>query len=251
MKKIFLSLIVASSILFTGCLDTTQEVTINADGSGVIASTNDMSALITLVKQMGGADQMKDQGGMKKMDSTVSLAPYVDSIANLTDTEKQILKKGSLHIVMDMVDEKFRTQTSMPFSNLADVAICNKLSSKILGEKMTKEMGKMPEGAPEMPAMSSIEDYFTTTYSNGLIKKTLNKEKYAKVASDEFLKNMKEAGAMGLEMKATYIINLPQAAKEVVGKNIKLSDDKKVVTIKANLDDFFDNASLLEYEIKY
>ncbi len=68
---------------------------------------------------------------------------------------------------------------------------------------------------------------------------------------DEYLKGIKEAGGMGLEMKANYIINLPRAAKEVEGKGAKLSDDKKKVTLSASIDDFFEDPSLLEFKIKY
>ena len=62
---------------------------------------------------------------------------------------------------------------------------------------------------------------------------------------------MREAGTMGLEIKSNYIINLPRPAKSAEGKGVKLSDDKKKVTINVTLDDFFDNPSLLEYVIKY
>jgi hypothetical protein len=103
----------------------------------------------------------------------------------------------------------------------------------------------------QMPEMSSFDDYYTYEFSNGELKKKLNKEKFAGVESDEYLKGMKEAAGMGLNMKVTYVINLPRPAKEVEGKGVKLSDDKKKATISAEIDDFFDNPSLLEFKIKY
>ena len=56
---------------------------------------------------------------------------------------------------------------------------------------------------------------------------------------------------MGLSMKANYVINLPRPAKTVEGKGIKLSEDKKTITISSDLDDFFDDPSKLEYKIEY
>lgn len=60
MKKLLLSLF-AFTFLLVGCLETTQEITINEDGSGTVVNTNDFSALIGLAKQMGGAGDLEKQ----------------------------------------------------------------------------------------------------------------------------------------------------------------------------------------------
>jgi hypothetical protein len=103
----------------------------------------------------------------------------------------------------------------------------------------------------DMPTPTSIEDYFTTSFSKGLLLKKLNKEKYAGADKDEYLKGMKESAGMGMPMTTTYIINLPRPAKKVEGKNVKLSDDKKKVTVATDIDDFFDDPSKFEFRIEY
>ena len=40
-------------------------------------------------------------------------------------------------------------------------------------------------------------------------------------------------------------------AKKAEGKGVKLSSDRKKVTIEGSLDDFFEDASYFEYEIEY
>jgi hypothetical protein len=252
MKKIVFSLLICSSLFLTGCLETTQEITLNDDGSGTVSNTNDMSALIGLVKQMGGAGEM-EKAGDQKIDSSFSLAAGADSIPNLTPEEKELVKKGMAHILMNLKEEKFLTNIKFPFSSASEIQACNKLSGKILAETMKSQMaGGMPmSGSDAMPEASSLDDYYTYEFSNGELKKKLNKEKYATAADDEYLKGIKEAGGMGLEMKANYIINLPRAAKEVEGKGAKLSDDKKKVTLSVSIDDFFEDPSLLEFKIKY
>lgn len=102
-----------------------------------------------------------------------------------------------------------------------------------------------------MPETSSFDDYYKYEFSEGELTRKLDKDKYAGVESDEFLKGMKEASSMGLSMKATYVINLPRPAQKAEGKSIKLSEDKKKVTITADLDDFFADPAKLEYKIKY
>ena len=91
----------------------------------------------------------------------------------------------------------------------------------------------------------------TVNFSNGVIAKTLNKEKYAKAGDDEYLKGVKEAAGMGLSMKANYIINLPRPAKKAEGAGVTLSADRKRVTISVGIDDFFDEPSKLEFKIEY
>ena len=253
MKKLMVSVLIASSLLLAGCFESTQEITLNEDGSGTVSNTNDMSALIGLAKQMGGGKEL-EKAGEQSIDSSFSLAAGVDSIPNLTAQEKELARKGTAKILMNLKNEKFVTTINFPFSSASQIATCNKLSGKILSETMKSQMpggGAMPGGGEEMPEASSIDDYYTYEFSNGELKRKLNKEKFAGAANDEYLKGIKEAAGMGLEMKANYIINLPRPAKEAEGKGLKLSADKKKVTISVGIDDFFEDPSLLEFKIKY
>jgi len=251
MKKLMVLVLIASSLLLAGCFESTQEITLNADGSGTISNTNDMSALLGLAKQMGGGKEL-DKAGEKSIDSSFSLAPGADSIPNLTEEEKALVRKGTAGIVMNLKEGKFVTNIKFPFNTPGEIVKANNLSGKVLAETMKSQAGgNIPGGAGQMPEVTSIDDYYTYEFSNGELKKKLNKEKFTGAANDEYLKGIKEAAGMGLEMKATYIINLPRPAKEAEGKGIKLSEDKKKVTIVVSIDDFFDDPSLLEYKIKY
>jgi hypothetical protein len=62
---------------------------------------------------------------------------------------------------------------------------------------------------------------------------------------------LKEAGIMGIPVLTTQVINLPRPAKKAEGKNVKLSDDRKKVTIKSSIDDFYDEPAKMEYRIEY
>jgi len=249
MKKIVFSLIASVTLLLTSCLETTQEITLNEDGSGTISNTNDMSALIGIAKQMGGGEDM--QGADQVIDSSISMVEGADSIPNLTTEERELARKGNLRFNVDVKNEKFLTKLSFPFKTPAEIVIYNKLSGKIMTETLKEQMGEgMPMGG-EMPEPSSFDDYYTVEFTNGLLTKTLNKEKFAKVEDDEYMKSMKETAAMGLTMKANYVINLPRPAKVAEGKGIKLSEDKMKVTISSDLDDFFDDPAKLEFKIEY
>lgn len=251
MKKLIFSLFTAATFLLTGCYDLTQEITLNADGSGTLSTTNDMSALIMLAKQMGGAEEMA-KAGDQKIDSTFSLKKDADSMSTLSESEKMIARTGSANIMMNLKDEKFRTTLQFPFSKPAEVSMLNTITGKIMGETMKNQMGGIPGGMPdEMPEASSLDDYYTLDFTNGELTRKVNKDKYKQAENDEYLKAIKEAGAMGLDMTVNYIINLPRPASKAEGKNLKISDDKKKVTISASIDDFFEDPSSLEFKIKY
>lgn len=251
MRKLLFSLFAATAFFLVGCLETTQEITLNEDGSGTLSNKSDMSQLIGMAKQMGGAEEM-EKAGDQKIDSTISLAEGADSIPNLSPEEKDMIRKGTLNINIDLKAEKFLTKLDFPFTSPTQLSEYTRLSNKIMAETMKSQMGDgAAMGGGDMPAPTSFDDYYTYSFSAGELKRQLNKEKYAGAESDEYLKGLKEAGGMGLMMKANYIINLPRPAKEVIGKGAKLSADKRTVTLSADINDFFDDATLLEYTIKY
>jgi hypothetical protein len=253
MRKLILPVLALCCFFLVGCLETTQEITLNEDGSGTVSNTNDMSSLIGMAKNMGGGAELEKAGDFN-IDSTVSMEKGADSIPNLTPEEKEMVRKGTLRINANMKEEKFVTSLSFPFKSPTQIPDYTKLSNKIMSEVMKDKMGD--GGAPgmdsdQMPESSSFDDYYTIEFSNGEFTKKVNKEKYAGVESDEYLKGMKEAAGMGLTMKATYVINLPRPAQKAEGKNVKLSEDKKKVTITADIEDFFEDAAALEFKIKY
>ena len=250
MKLILVSLL-AISLVLTGCFETTQEITLNEDGSGTISTTSDLSAVIALSKNMGGGEGMEN---IPKVDSSISLAPLADSMENINAEEKELLRKGKMDMNINIKANVFYTKLSFPLSKPGDIEAVNKLTSKVFGAAMKKQMKESPlAGATggELPDIRSFDEYYELDFEKGELKKSLNKDKYAGAKDDEYLKGMKEAAGMGIPVTATYIINLPRPATKTEGKNIVLSGDKMKVTVKVDIDDFFDNPEKLEFKIKY
>ncbi|HMK25546.1 MAG TPA: hypothetical protein VK483_05895, partial [Chitinophagaceae bacterium] len=196
----------------------------------------------------GSSDQMPKQ----PIDTIISFASTADSIPDLSAEDKELLKKGSMHTIWNVQDEKFISTVNFPFTSLDEIQKFNRLSGKMAMVTMKSTMpAEMPMGSQEMPEPSSFDDYYTLEFSNGELKKKLNKEKYANVDKDEFLNGLKQAGSMGIPINSTYIINLPRPAEKAEGKNLKLSGDKMKVTVVTTMDDFYDNPESLEFKIKY
>ncbi|MBI5858751.1 MAG: hypothetical protein HZB42_14055 [Sphingobacteriales bacterium] len=260
MKRLLLLLLTAGTIFLGGCLETTEEVTINEDGTGTYSTSSDMSNAISIAKNMGGGGI--DKMPVQKMDSSISLGSLAEKMEGLTEPEKEMMKRGTMHIKMSMEDEKFVTSMNFSFTSPDEISQFRELSPKLTMEaaKLMMESLKtlMPGGMPmggmqggEMPEMSSVEDYYKVEFSNDKLEKKLNKDKYANVSSDQVLQGMKQAAEFGIPVSNTYIINLPRPAEKVEGRNVKLSEDKKKVMVTTSLDDFFDHPESLEFKVKF
>jgi hypothetical protein len=249
MKRFFLSVLAATTLLLAGCFENTQDITLKADGSGIISITEDLSSLMGLAKQTGSKDlEILNQ----VTDTTISLESKISTVPNLAEEEKVMMKKGTLHQVMDIKNEKFVITFNFPFTQVPEIPAYVHLSNKIMTETIKQQMGDtMASMGQDFPEGNSMEDYFTINYSKGMVERVLNKDKYATAATDEYLGSLKEASGMGIPVTTTLVINLPAPAKMVIGKNAKLSNDKKKVTIKSDIDDFFDDPSKMEFKIEY
>ena len=257
MKKIILSFCLIISLVISGCFDTTEETTINEDGSGVVLTNIDMSALIKLAKMAGG-DEAKDIEKIS-IDTLVKMSAYKDSIKNLTNDEKKVLENATMRTIMKPSDEKMMMIYTFPYANISELITINNVMKKVLDKSQETVMDKILQGGEEAEkimgdeekSLPNLDNYFTYSYAKGKISKKLNKEKYAGVSNDKTLTSMQELGQLGVPMNMKTIFNLPRAITKAEGKGINLSADKKKITIETTLDDFFDNPALFEYEIEY
>ncbi|HEV8283433.1 MAG TPA: hypothetical protein VGQ09_03940 [Chitinophagaceae bacterium] len=250
MKKIVLFLLVSTMILLVGC-ETTQEITINKDGSGSISNTSDMSNMVGMLKTMGNNDAEK----IPNTDTTILLAGIADSITGLTAQQKKIINQGSMKLTMNMKDEKLIMKSIFPFQKLNDIQMLSASMPKV-SEAMSKKLTsgeQMPSGlgTGEKPQIKAFDDFFDVNFTDKLISKTLNKAKYATASDDQYMQSLKQMSSMGSPINVNYIINLPRPAKKAEGKALKLSDDKKKVTVSVTSDDFFEDPSKFEYKIEY
>jgi len=266
MKKISWIAGLVVLIIFSGCFDTLEEVTINENGSGSFVNSLDMGKILGLAKTMGGGkDEMKDFDKLK-MDTVIYLKDVKDSLKNLNAAEKNIAATGALKILVDATDDKMNFTFTFPFSKTSEIAgiqnilkkakqdIIDDIMQKIMGEKGGKNEALLgnEDGDENKENMgANIDEYYTSVYEKGKFTRKLNKEKYANVEDDKSLKSLQEMAQLGMAINMKTIINLPKPAKKAEGKGLKLSDDKKKITMEGTLDDFFEDASYFEYDIEF
>jgi hypothetical protein len=254
MKSKLFVLLVAVATVFTSCLETVQEVTIRPDGTGEVSTSSNLGPMLEMLKSMGQMPpDVKEKMGGKAIDTTIQLSEITDGVKDLAEADRKLLTGGTFNLKLNLDNDEFRTRNNIPFKSLADISKLEQLSAKMLDKGMTQALdneGKGESADEDMPTINMTE-YYSTTYGKNLIERKLDKAKYATAEDNEGVKAVKEMSSLGINPTSTLVINLPRPAKKAEGKNVTLSDDKKKVTIKGDVESFLADGSALEFRIEY
>ena len=164
-----------------------------------------------------------------------------------------------MKLQMNVKESLFKIDMNMPYKNL------NNLQQLMSGKgsnggmtSMFKNMfgGKTEPGAdqpaaPKQPELGDISGTYDVTIKNGLISRKVNAEKVKQITDMPEMAQLKQMGTSGMEILYTTTIKLPRAAKKTDNPLIKLSDDKKTVTLKYNLLDLLEHPDKYSYTIEY
>jgi hypothetical protein len=270
MKKFLLILLASVSLMISGCLEIEEGIKFNEDGSGTMEIKSDMSELMSMLSMMGAG-----KGETINKDTVISYKDYLDTAKSLTAPEKDLLRNAEWKIKMNSEEGVFLMTLSAPFKNPGQVneilAVLQKWDNvDMMGEAMK---GLAPGGADPTGGMDlgldgigggnrttgdMTKDYFNVEWKNGKLSKKLDAAKYKKIGDDKDLNSFKEMGAMApgggdILEKITVVSKfvLPRPVKKAEGKNVKLSDDKKTVTISCPVSDIYTDPKNFEYEIEY
>jgi hypothetical protein len=267
MKKFFLILLVSLLLIVSGCLVIEEGISLNADGSGTMEIKTDMSELMGMIAMMGGGKSEKIN-----KDTLISYKSYLDTAQSLTETEKNLLRNATWNIKMNSDEGIMYMTFKAPFKNPGEVneimAVLQKWDNVNLMSETMKglspdssvgaEMGMEGIGSGKNNLGDMTKDYFITKWENGKLLKKLDEEKYKEIGNDEGLNSLKQMNEMApgggdILEKITVVTKfaLPRPAKKVEGKNAKLSDDKKTVTISCPVSDIYTDPKNFEYKIEY
>jgi hypothetical protein len=257
MKKIFLSVLIIS-FLFIGCLETTEGLVINENGTGNYTVNIDMSgmfALMDMVKSEDSSVKSDIPEDRKNFDSTVYFKSFIDTATNLNAEEKALLRNAVAHIKMNEKEKIFNVKMTYPFAKINDVGKLIALNGSGKGsstiQKIFKGKAGGQEGMDENQNMPDFNEMYQMTYKDGLLERKIKPEKFKEM--EEQLKASAENGMddMIATIKMNNVINLPRPAKSAVGEKVILSADKKTVTINCTMKDILTNPKAVEYRIMY
>lgn len=253
MKSKLFVLLMAVTTFFTSCLEVVQEVNIKADGSGDVNTYSNMGPMLEMLKAMGQVPaDLKEKMGGKAVDTTIQLSSITDGIKDLADADRKLLASGTFNLKFNLDTDELNTRNNIPFKSLTDINKLEQLSAQMMDKGLTQALdkGNEDQADEDMPSVNMTQ-YYTTTYGKNLIERKLDNTKYAGVDNDEGLKAVKELSSLGVNPTTTLVINLPRAAKKAEGKNVTLSEDKKKVTIKGDVESFLNDGSAMEFRIEY
>ena len=264
MKMLKLFLVACCCVLMTACLEINENVEIKSNGSGTVSTTTDLSQLIEMMQTFGGEEFEKKKD--EKIDSVIELKKFIDTSTTIPADQKALLRNGKVRLRMNIAEKIFNINMEFPFDNLEKYQqLSNLLSSGAGGmDNIMKTMMGAPGGGKDSsigitdqpapvnsPGMEQLTSVFDFNASNGLIKKTLNQEKYKRLMADPQVMQLKQGSDMGMELMYTTTYKLPRPVKKVDNPSAKISDDKKTVIIRQNLLDMFTSPEKFEYTIQY
>jgi hypothetical protein len=260
MKKFFKYILtVAICVFFVSCYEVNEEIEIKADGSGTYDTKMDMGQLLDMMQTFAGEEELKKEGLGNIYDTTILFKNMLDSAKDMTAEQKELMKDGKMKMQMNIKEKIFKMDLNFPYKDLNSLqklmsgqggngpSMANAFKN-LFGKNDSTESAL---GDPKGPDMSDIAGIFDVTVKNGLIERKVNQEKYKALTSRPEMAQMKQLSSSGMEILYTTTIKLPRAAKPTNNPLIKLSEDKKTVTIKYNLLELLENPSKFAYTITY
>jgi hypothetical protein len=258
MKKYFkYALTVAISIFFVSCYEVNEDIEINADGSGTYVTKMDMSALIDMMQTFAGEEELQKEGLDRVLDTTIMFRSLLDSTKDATAEQKELMKDGKMKMQMNIKEKIFKLDMNLPYKDLNSLQklMSGKASSGTgMNAALSNLFGKkdgQQDAAQKGPDMSDFAAIYNVTIKKDLIEKKVNQEKYKEFMARPEMAQLKQYTTSGLEILYTTTIKLPRAAKNPDNPLIKLSEDKKTVTMRYNLLELLENPEKFAYSIQY
>jgi hypothetical protein len=219
----------------------------------------DMGQMLEMIQSMAGEEELEKEGLDKAIDTTIFMKNIMDSAKDVTAEQKQLMQDGKVNLQMNMKEKLFKARVDIPFKKYNDLQALmsgqgNSMSglSQLFKGAFDKGEPKKPElDAPKEPGLEDMNSIFDVTVKDGLISKKVNLERHKALIERPEIAQMQQMATGGMEILYTTTIKLPRPAKSTENPLLKLSDDKKTVTLKYNLLDLFDQPEKFSFSVQY
>ena len=243
-------------LFLAGCYEVNEEITIDNKGAGVYLTKMDMSPLLQMMQTMAGEEEMSKNGLDRAIDTTVFMRDILDSAHSASPEQKRLFKDGTLKIQLNVKESLLKADVNFPFTSTGDLQLLMSGSSTAgLAAAFKKVFSNSDSSQPASPmqdqGLEQINSIFDVTITNGSIIRKLNDAKYKALLGKPEMIQAKQMIGNGFEVMFTTVIKLPRPVTKADNPLIKLSDDKKIVTIKYDLMKLFDTPEKFSYSIYY
>jgi hypothetical protein len=262
MKTLRFALVLVFLGFLASCYEVNEEITINEDGTGAFVTKMDMGQLLEMMQSFAGEEELSKEGLDRAIDTTIRMVDMIDPGKD-SQEQKALLEKGTLKMQMNIKDRLFKMDMNIPYTGYSNLqklmegkgnsgAGLTDAFKGIFGDNKTPERDttKIIDEARE-PDMQDIAGIYDVTVKNGLISKKTNTEKYKALLARPEMDQVKKLASSGMEIKYTTTIKLPRPVKKADNTIIKLSEDKKTVTMQYNLLELLENPEKFAYTLEY
>lgn len=257
MKKIWVGVVVIISVLFAACYEINEDITINENGSGIYSTRMDMSALLQMMQSMASEEEIQKSGLNKSIDTLIRLKSIMDTAKDVTPEQRRLYQDGTMKMKIDLKENVFKADVNFPFKSLADLqTLMSGTGTGGMSEVFKQVFAKKDstQGANNMDdqgGLDQMNNVFDVTISKNKIERKLNRPRFDSLMNKPEIAQAKQMVGGGFEILYTTTIKLPRPVKKSDNEMIKLSDDKKTVTIKYDLLKMFETPEKFSYSIQY
>ncbi len=257
MKKFF-GAVTAALVMLVSCYEVNEEIVLNDNGSGTYVTKMDMGALLQMMQTMGGEEELSKNGLDRPIDTLIRLKEVMDGSNELSPAQKKLFREGTVRLQMNVKEGLFKTDVFFPFSTHDELARLMAGSGSGSMAEVFKKVFSEQEGGSEDDVspigqdqgLDQLNSVFDVTITKNAIVRKLNKTRYDAMMEQPEIAQAKQM-ASAVEIQYTTSIKLPRAVKKADNELVKLSADKKTVTIQYNLMDIFDQPDKFSYSIEY
>ena len=251
LRYVFVALIVC---LAAACFEVNEDIVINKDGTGVYNTKMDMSAMVEMIKTMASEEDLAKNGMGRSLDTVLKMKDILDSVQDLTPDQKRLLQGGTMAMKMNMDENILKADINFPFhsfKDLEDLMQGNTMGNMgdILKQAMAKDKGE--SAAPAGPGFEQINGVFDVIVNKNTISRKVNKAKYDSLMQRPEMAQMQQMMGSGFEVLTTTTIKLPRPVKKADNPLVKLSADKKTITLKYDMMKLFKDPEQFSYSIEY
>lgn len=249
--------VVFAALLFLSSCSMHEEIDLAKEGNGFYKMDIDLSQMMAMMKSMSG-EKIPDSVSSRVMDTVYSLKGMIDSSGGLfTAEEKAYFHNGTMHVKMNMPDNKMSVVMQFPVKNAADLkkffVVYDKVDSLNKLKKKQQKEAEVTAGGndqldPTQGMMNGGLPFKRTPYiitDSSIERIALSKEKMQEQMGEE----MKGAEMFMSQMNMMVTIKLPRPAKRLEGKNAKLSDDKRSVFLSSSLSEMMEDADANTFKV--
>lgn len=258
MKKLWICVVITISVLFAACYEINEDITINENGSGTYATRMDMSALLQMMQSMASEEEIAKSGLNRSIDTVIRLKTLMDTAKDVTPEQRRLFQDGVMKMKIDIKENVFNADVNFPFKSLADLqALMSGSGTGGLSEVFKQVFAKKDstQAATNMDdqggGLDQMNNVFDVTISKNKIERKLNRPRFDSLMNKPEIAQAKQMVGGGFEILYTTTIKLPRPVKKADNEMIKLSADKKTVTIKYDLLKMFDTPEKFSYSIQY